>query len=114
LTARWDRSSEAHRLRRPSDSAGSEPPTSAQKRCERPDGPEQGIALLHHGLEEFGVTVTSTTPPAENLQRVDRVVCVELDITGDTDGRQLARQVRAALEAFASSTAAPAFDLIEA
>ena len=80
----------------------------------RYEGPEQGIALLHHGLEEFGVTVMSTTPPAENLQPVDHVVCVELDVTGDTDGRQLARDVRAALEAFAAIYHRAGLDLIEA
>ena len=80
----------------------------------RYEGPEQGIALLHHSLEQFGVTVTPASPAAGDLPPVDQVVCLELEVAGDTDGRQLASDVRAALEAFAALYHRAGLDLIEA
>ena len=80
----------------------------------RYEGPAQGIALLHHGLEEFGVTVTSTTPRPEHRAPVGQVVCVELEVAGGADGRQLASDVRAALDAFAAIYHRAGIDLIEA
>jgi hypothetical protein len=80
----------------------------------RYDGPRQGIALLHHSLAQFGVTVTSTTPPSEDRRPVELVVRVELEVAGDADGRRLAGDVRAALEAFAAIYHRAGLDLIEA
>jgi len=80
----------------------------------RYEGPEQGIALLHHSLDQYGVNVTSTTPPPDDLAPMDHMVCVELEVAGDAEAHQLARAVRAALEDFATMYHRAGIDLIDA
>ena len=78
----------------------------------RYEGPAQGIALLHHSLRQFGVTVTSTTTPPERAT-LDEVVSVVVHVSGGSDDAQLARDVQTALRAFATLYHRAALDLIE-